>query len=245
MRVATLIPERNRGAPRPGDRQLPRRRRTGRSSAWKSPRCTTTAANSAPSSALDRGPRRALRFIATVVRAITPDARAEAAFRQSERFRAILDRSRTAVRWSICAATICSSTTPSAASSASTSAGPRLELQASADPSASPSTFEIFTRLPHRPADQAYRVPGAPSSQFVEQSISLERDARGQPVGFLVDYRDTTARKQCEEALAKAKEAAEAANRAKSEFLANMSHEIRTPMNGIIGMTDARARQRR
>jgi signal transduction histidine kinase/CheY-like chemotaxis protein/HPt (histidine-containing phosphotransfer) domain-containing protein len=38
--------------------------------------------------------------------------------------------------------------------------------------------------------------------------------------------------------LAKAKEAAEAANRAKSEFLANMSHEIRTPMNGIIGMTE-------
>ena len=38
--------------------------------------------------------------------------------------------------------------------------------------------------------------------------------------------------------LRRAKEAAEAANRAKSEFLANMSHEIRTPMNGIIGMTE-------
>lgn len=37
--------------------------------------------------------------------------------------------------------------------------------------------------------------------------------------------------------LTRAKEAAEAANKAKSEFLANMSHEIRTPLNGIVGMS--------
>ena len=48
---------------------------------------------------------------------------------------------------------------------------------------------------------------------------------------------DITEKKEAEAAI-KARELAEAANRAKSEFLANMSHEIRTPLNGIIGFTD-------
>src|SRR6056297_2684563 len=49
---------------------------------------------------------------------------------------------------------------------------------------------------------------------------------------------EITERKKTEEALKKAKEAAEEASKVKSQFLANMSHEIRTPMNGVIGMSN-------
>jgi signal transduction histidine kinase/DNA-binding response OmpR family regulator len=61
----------------------------------------------------------------------------------------------------------------------------------------------------------------------------------GKHADFLVlAMEDVTERRRVETVVAKAREAAENANRTKSLFLANMSHELRTPLNAILGFSE-------
>ncbi len=83
---------------------------------------------------------------------------------------------------------------------------------------------------------EVFKVDGTPI--WILCNFTLTRDDEGEPSGMEGTVLDITDRKSAETEMHRAREMADAANRAKSDFLANMSHEIRTPLNGMIGMTE-------
>jgi PAS domain S-box-containing protein len=69
---------------------------------------------------------------------------------------------------------------------------------------------------------------------FVSLVTTAMHDARGALIGFSLIVRDTTQARLTADALQRAKEEAERANRAKDHFLAVLSHELRTPLTPIL-----------
>jgi PAS domain S-box-containing protein len=97
-------------------------------------------------------------------------------------------------------------------------------------------------------AERVWRMRHADGSDLFVRPYSqfVWTDGRQLALTAMVDVSDRYRAEQTlienAHALERARDEADAANRAKSAFLANMSHEIRTPLNGVVGMADVLAR---
>ena len=110
---------------------------------------------------------------------------------------------------------------------------------------------EVETEVAAR-MGEIYRQDWPPVSEGVRQNgmVVEYRRTRLPDGGWVTLYSDITARKQAEDAQARAREMAEVAAQEKSRFVAIVSHEIRTPLNvalnslGLLDQSNLTAAQR-
>ncbi|WP_052388927.1 PAS-domain containing protein [Belnapia moabensis] len=88
------------------------------------------------------------------------------------------------------------------------------------------------------PTDRPWPVPSTHRRLLGGRMVEITTDSVG-GVGYIRSYRDISEELRARAELERARDAAEAANRAKSRFLATMSHELRTPLNAVIGFSEA------
>jgi len=90
--------------------------------------------------------------------------------------------------------------------------------------------------------EEPVTLPNNKKAVFLSHKIPLE-DLEGNIIGILGVSIDITERKQMEEDLRKAKEAAERANQVKTDFIRNMEHDLRTPFTGIVNISNGLAKE--